>query len=133
MLNGGPAVEFFKAMAPNPKNALIFVSYQAQGTLGRKVRDGAPEVNIVNRDGRIENIKVNMEKFIIDGFSGHSDRRQLLSFLRNINPRPRNVILNHGEADSIYKFGSLIRSDRAKLGYRPNVYTPSILDSLRVA
>lgn len=133
MLNGGPAVEFFKAMAPNPKNALIFVSYQAQGTLGRKVRDGAPEVNIVNKDGRIENIKVKMENFIIDGFSGHSDRRQLLSFLRNINSRPRNVILNHGEADSIYKFGSLIRSDRAKLGYRPNVYTPSILDSLRVA
>lgn len=133
MLNGGPAVEFFKAMAPDPKNAIIFVSYQAQGTLGRKVRDSQGSVSIINRDGRVENIEVRMEKHVIDGFSGHSDRSQLVSFLRNINPRPRNVILNHGEAESISKFSSWIRSDRGRIGYRPNVYTPSILDSLRVA
>lgn len=133
MLNGGPAVEYFKAMAPDPKNAIIFVSYQAQGTLGRKVRDNASQVSIVNRDGRIENIEIRMDRYIIDGFSGHSDKNELLRFLRNINPRPRNVVLNHGEAESIHNFGKLLRSDRVRLGYKPYVYTPSILDSLRVA
>jgi len=78
MLNGGPAVEFFKTMAPDPKNAIIFVSYQAEGTLGRKVRDGAKEVQILDRDGRVESIQINMEVEAVEGFSGHSDRKAIV-------------------------------------------------------
>ncbi|ACP45642.1 beta-lactamase domain protein [Sulfolobus islandicus Y.G.57.14] len=131
MLNGGPAVEFFKTMAPDPKNAIIFVSYQAEGTLGRKVRDGAKEVQILDRDGRVESIQINMEVEAVEGFSGHSDRRQLFNFLRTIEPKPKNIILNHGEASAIKAFANYIRDDR--LGYKPFIYTPAILDSLRVA
>ncbi|MFP3165556.1 MAG: beta-CASP ribonuclease aCPSF1, partial [Acidianus sp.] len=101
MLNGGPAVEFFKAMAPDSKNSIVFVSYQAEGTLGRKVRDGAKEVQIIGRDGRVENIQINMEVKVVDGFSGHSDRRQLLKFLHDLTPKPKNIILDHGEYNSM--------------------------------
>ncbi len=135
MLNGGPAVEFFKALAPDPRNSIVFVSYQAEGTLGRKVRDGASEVQVINRDGRVENITIRMEKYAIDGFSGHSDKRQLLNFLRDLTPKPKNIILNHGEASSIRAFVKLIENPREKerLGIRnANIYAPSILDSLRV-
>jgi len=132
MLNGGPAVEFFKALAPDPRNAIVFVSYQAEGTLGRKVRDGAREVQIIDRDGRVESIQIQMEVKAIEGFSGHSDRRQLLSFLKNIEPKPKNIILNHGEANSIRTFANFIKEEN-RLGYRANIYTPNILDSLRVA
>ncbi len=135
MLNGGPAVEFFKALAPDPRNSIVFVSYQAEGTLGRKVRDGASEVQVINRDGRVENITIRMERYAIDGFSGHSDKRQLLNFLRDLTPKPKNIVLNHGEASSIRAFMRIIENPREKerLGIKnSNIYAPSILDSLRV-
>lgn len=136
MLNGGPAVEFFKYLAPDPKNSLVFVSYQAEGTLGRKVRDGAKEIQVVGRDGRVESIKVNLDHTPIDGFSGHSDRRQLLKFLEDMVPKPRNIILNHGESSAIRAFSKVLENprERDRLGIRSsNIYAPSILDSLRVA
>ncbi|ARM76006.1 beta-CASP ribonuclease aCPSF1 [Acidianus manzaensis] len=135
MLNGGPAVEFFKNMAPDEKNTIIFVSYQAEGTLGRKVRDGAKEVQIINRDGRIENIQINMKSVPIDGFSGHSDRRQLLRFLQTMSPKPKNIILDHGEASAISIFKKYISSPKEKerLGIKEaTIYDPDILDSIRV-
>jgi len=57
--------------------------------------------------------------------------RQLFNFLRTIEPKPKNIILNHGEASAIKAFANYIRDDR--LGYKPFIYTPAILDSLRVA
>ncbi|QKQ99887.1 beta-CASP ribonuclease aCPSF1 [Metallosphaera tengchongensis] len=135
MLNGGPAVEFFKQLAPDSKNSIIFVSYQAEGTLGRKVRDGAREIQIIGRDGRIDNIKVNMEVKAIDGFSGHSDQRQLLKFLEDIAPKPKNILLNHGEPTAIREFKKRISFNREKerLGLRTSsIYDPGILDSIRI-
>lgn len=129
MMNGGASVEFFKALAPDTRNSLLFVSYQAEGTLGRKIRDGIKEVQLVDRDGRVDNIKVNLEVKTIEGFSGHSDNRQLRSFLEKVSPRPRRVILNHGEHGAIDRFAHEIKRDR-RLNI-PQVLTPSILDSIR--
>lgn len=81
MLVGGPSVEYFKQLAPDPKNSIIFVSYQAEGTLGRQVQRGLREIPIVGEDGRTEVINVNMEVHTIDGFSGHADRRELMSYV----------------------------------------------------
>ncbi|EZQ04762.1 MULTISPECIES: beta-CASP ribonuclease aCPSF1 [Acidianus] len=134
MLNGGPAVEFFKEMASDARNSLVFVSYQAEGTLGRKIRDGAREVQIINRDGRVENITIQMEIKSVEGFSGHSDQTQLLKFLEHMSPKPRNILLNHGEASAISEFRDLLNRNRKRLGlWNTNVYAPTILDSLRVA
>jgi len=134
MLNGGPAVEFFKTMASDSKNSIIFVSYQAEGTLGRKVREGVKEIQIIDRDGRVENIKIEMEVNHVEGFSGHSDRRQLLHYLRNLSAKPRNLVLNHGEPNAIESFRRQVDREKEKLGLRgTKIYTPQILDSLRVA
>lgn len=92
MLNGGPVMEYLKAWSDDEKNTLIFVGYQAEGTLGRKIQKGWKEVNVGRQD-----IKINMRVETCEGFSGHSDRNQLLNFVKNLSPKPKRIILNHGE------------------------------------
>ncbi|RLF16904.1 MAG: beta-CASP ribonuclease aCPSF1 [Thermoprotei archaeon] len=102
MLTGGPSVEYLKNLAEDPKNMLIFVSYQIEGTLGRRimdiVRSGEKEVIVPLSSGsRLEYLTIKMEVHAIEGFSGHSDRKQLINFVRNLRPRPERIIVNHGE------------------------------------
>jgi len=134
MLTGGPAVEYFKLLAPNPNNSLVFVSYQVEGTLGRRVKDGAREVAFVNERGKVEIIKVRMQVYAIEGFSGHSDRRQLLDYLRHVEPKPSTIFLVHGEKSVIQSFANDITRLRPKI-YLGNaeVKVPSILDSYTLA
>ena len=106
MLNGGPVFEYLKALAPDEKNALIFVGYQAEGTMGRRIQKGWREVPFGGR----ESIMINMEIVTVDGFSGHSDRRELINYISHIQPRPEKIFTIHGEenktidlASSIYK------------------------------
>ncbi len=131
MLTGGPAVEYFRLMAPDPKNSLIFVNYQVEGTLGRRVRDGLKNVNIVVGD-KLETVNVNMEIHSVEGFSGHSDHRQLIAYLAYINPKPRRVILNHGEPQAIKALEASIKKKLRGSRLPPDVeiYTPRILDSI---
>jgi len=137
MLTGGPAVEYFKLMAPNPKNSLIFVSYQVEGTLGRKIKDGLREVTFVGSNGKIQVIKVNMEVHSVEGFSGHSDREQLLEYLRMVSPKPSKIFLVHGEQNSINSLKNEIirRNRKGRLGLRSGteIVVPKILDSYTLA
>lgn len=97
MLEGGPVLEYFKNIAPIQKNKILFVSYQVNGTLGRRVLDGAKQVSLIGKNGKIEvsNINCTIEK--LDGFSGHSDYNQLISFVHKLRPKLRRVLVNHGE------------------------------------
>ena len=63
----------------------------------------------------------------MEGFSGHSDRRQLLAYIENIKPRPKNIILNHGEPSAIK---SLAKKIEKTYGNEFKVYRPKILESL---
>lgn len=132
MLTGGPAVEYLKMLAEDPKNTLIFVSYQVEGTLGRKIKDGMREIPIVTREGKVDILKISLRVESVEGFSGHSDRRQLLAFLQNVKPRPKTIILNHGESSKIMALAKTIRtlSDRRNYGFE--VYAPKVMESLRV-
>ena len=127
MLTGGPSVEYLKMMARDEENALIFVSYQVEGTLGRKIKDGQREIVTFTPEGKVEVLKIKLKVFSIEGFSGHSDRRQLLSFLNNISPKPERVILIHGEESKVLALANTVR----RMGFE--VYAPRIMDSLRVA
>ncbi|MBC7081288.1 MAG: beta-CASP ribonuclease aCPSF1 [Thermoplasmatales archaeon] len=105
MLNGGPIMEYFKAWADDSRSTLIFVGYQAEGTLGRKLQRGNREIILGDKEIKVE---INIET--CEGFSGHSDRNQLMNFIKNISPKPKRIILNHGEetkcmdlAASLYK------------------------------
>ena len=71
-------MEYFKNWAHEERNSLCFVGYQAEGTLGRRLQKGFGEVPMLI-NGKTEIVKID-EMVTIDGFSGHSDRRQLLDF-----------------------------------------------------
>jgi len=130
MLTGGPAVEYFKMMAGDPRNTLIFVNYQVKGTLGRRIRDGEREIQVPEENGRIATIKVNMEVQSVEGFSGHSDRRQLVRFLESLPNAPKRVILNHGEPTAIQTLASEIRRSRDGRIRYVEIITPAVLDTI---
>ncbi|MDK6027822.1 beta-CASP ribonuclease aCPSF1 [Ignisphaera sp. 4213-co] len=134
MLTGGPAVEYFKLMAPNPNNSMIFVNYQVEGTLGRRIRDGAREIAFVNEKGKVEILRVKMQVYSIEGFSGHSDRHQLLDYLRHVQPKPSRIILVHGEKNAIASLANEVEKRRKFLGIGDaTVLTPNLLDSVTLA
>jgi uncharacterized protein len=96
MLEGGPSVEYFKEIAPSPINKILFVSYQINGTLGRRVLDGTMnEVSMLDKNGKLKVVPVRCHTQKMDGFSGHSDFNQIMSFVAKI--RPKRVLVNHGE------------------------------------
>ena len=107
MLVGGASVEYFREFAGNKKNSLIFVCYQGVGSLGRQVQEGVKEFKMEN-DGKEELVKVNMEINTIDGLTAHSGRNQLLAFINNCQPRPKKVIINHGEVNKCLDLASTI-------------------------
>jgi KH/beta-lactamase-domain protein len=117
MLEGGPSVEYFKELAQSPKNKIIFVSYQINGTLGRRVLDGnISEVSMMDKSGKVKVIPVRCQTQKIDGFSGHSDFNQILSFVHKV--KPKRVLVNHGERSKSENVASAIYS---KLKIRSSV------------
>ena len=95
------------------KSSIIFVGYQAEGTLGKLLVEGGKDVVLFG-----EEIHVNAEIYNLEGFSGHADQDGLFSWLAGFRQKPKQIFLVHGEEDSKKDFGKLI-SD--KLGYDPVV------------
>jgi len=97
MLEGGPVIEYFKSLADDEKNTVIFVSYQIEGTLGRRVQKGLSEVTMMSSEGKMDVAKVRLRVESIEGFSGHSDRRQIINYITHLKPKPERVLVCHGE------------------------------------
>ena len=109
MLEGGPSVEYFKEIAPSPNNKILFVSYQINGTLGRRVLDGTMnEVSMLDKNGKLKVVPVRCHTQKMDGFSGHSDFNQIMNFVAKI--RPKRVLVNHGERSKSENVASAIYS-----------------------
>jgi len=107
MLEGGPSVEYFKEIAPSDRNRIIFVSYQINGTLGRRVLDGTMnEVSMLDKNGKLKVIPVRCETKRIDGFSGHSDFNQIINFVSRV--KPKRVLVNHGEKSKSESIASAV-------------------------
>ena len=81
----------------NPNNTILFVGYQAPGTLGRKIVDGAEKVKIFG-----EEIAINARIEYIEGYSGHADQEGLLNFIYSFFRKPKHIFLVHGEEESQY-------------------------------
>ncbi|MEK6844230.1 MAG: beta-CASP ribonuclease aCPSF1 [Nanoarchaeota archaeon] len=96
MLNGGASVEYFRHMADNPKNLLVFGCFQGAGSLGRHVQEGAKEVSL-GKDYSNDMLKVNLQVETLNGLSSHSGRNELMQHISRIIPRPKKIIINHGE------------------------------------
>ncbi|MCX6798805.1 MAG: beta-CASP ribonuclease aCPSF1 [Candidatus Diapherotrites archaeon] len=115
MLTGGASLEYLYKMAENPNNTLIFVGYQGEGSLGRKIQGGMRSMPISDRkSGKTRALNINMRVETVEGFSGHSDRNQLLAYVRNLKPKPKRAIVNHGERMAVSDFAKTI-SNRFKL------------------
>jgi len=113
MLVGGASVEYFKEFAGNKDNSIVFVCYQGVGSLGRQVQEGIKETRMIV-EGKEERVEVNMEVYTIKGFTAHSGRNEIMSFFNNMRPRPKRVIINHGEisksldlASALYKLNRM--------------------------
>ncbi|MCK4647873.1 beta-CASP ribonuclease aCPSF1, partial [Candidatus Pacearchaeota archaeon] len=126
MLVGGASVEYFREFAGNEKNSIIFVCYQGLGSLGRQVQDGL-DVTRMMVDGREETVKIEMQVHTITGFSAHAGRNEILSFFNNMSPRPKRIIVNHGEVSKSLDLASALYKIN-----RVETNVPRILDTLRL-
>ena len=79
----------------NPINTILFVGYQAPGTLGRRIVDGQKNIKIFGED-----IAVKAQIEYIEGYSGHADQKQLLNFVKAFQKKPKHIFLVHGEEES---------------------------------
>ena len=127
MLEGGPVLEYFKNIAPHKQNKILFVSYQVNGTLGRRVLDGSRQVSILGKEGKVEVITINCGIERLDGFSGHSDYNQLMSFVQRLRPKLRRVLVNHGEKKKSENLSASIRRM-----YRVASHYPQIQEAIRL-
>jgi metallo-beta-lactamase family protein len=87
----------------NPLNSLVFVGYQAEGTLGRILLDGAKKVKLLG-----EEINVALEIYDLEGFSGHADQKMLMKWIRKFKIKPKKIFLVHGEEEASKALSDLI-------------------------
>ncbi|TRO47867.1 beta-CASP ribonuclease aCPSF1 [Candidatus Bathyarchaeota archaeon] len=127
MLEGGPVIEYFKNWASDEKNTIIFVSYQIEGTMGKRVQKGVNEVTMMDNEGKMAVVQVKMQTESIEGFSGHSDRRQLINYLTHLKPKPERIFVCHGEKSKIMNVAGFLDH---KAGI--NTVVPSILETFRL-
>jgi len=97
MMSGGPSLDYFNRLADDEKNSLIFVGYQSPLSLGHKIQRGMKEVPTTGEDGKTKVLNVRMRIETVEGFSGHSDRHQLMAFMSNLRPTPERVFTCHGD------------------------------------
>ncbi|ELZ92260.1 MULTISPECIES: beta-CASP ribonuclease aCPSF1 [Haloferax] len=128
MVTGGPIMSWLRHVGPDPKSRLVFVGYQAQGTLGRRIQNGWDEIPVNGRDGmgRSDTLKLKMDVETVDGFSGHADRQGLENFVKTMNPRPEKVLCVHGDERSVQDLSSALYHD-----YNMRTFAPKNLETFR--
>ena len=112
MATGGRVLHHLAAALPDPRNTVLFVGYQAAGTRGRQLVDGAKEVRI---HGRSVSVNANIAK--IDSMSAHADRGEILRWLGTLASAPRRVCLVHGEPGPMDMLKATIRE---RLSWTPH-------------
>jgi KH/beta-lactamase-domain protein len=127
MLEGGPVIEYFKSLAESDKNAIIFVSYQIEGTLGRRVQKGLTDATMMTSEGKLDVVKVRLHVDSIEGFSGHSDRRQIINYLVQLKPSPEKVFVCHGEKAKCLSIANFIQR-RCEV----ETIVPTIMETFRL-
>ncbi len=106
MVTGGPIMSWLKLLGGDPENTLMFVGYQAQGTLGRRIQSGRREIPFSDRGSQERELTLRLNVDSVSGFSGHADRNGLEDFVRTMNPRPEEVLCVHGDESSTDQLSS---------------------------
>ena len=123
MCDAGRVRHHLKHNLWRPESTVLFVGYQAVGTLGRILADGVESVKLFN-----ETIQVEAEIDTLPGISGHADKDGLISWLRGFREKPKFVFVNHGDPDSADAFTACLNKE---LGYRAFApYSGAVFDLL---
>ncbi len=123
MCTGGRIKHHLAHNLERPETTLLFVGYQAPGTLGRQILEGADEVRLFNR-----RVKVRARVRQLGGFSGHADQRQLLRWAKTLRQPPKHCFVTHGEPASSRALADKLAAD---LGWA--VSTPALMDQAALA
>jgi metallo-beta-lactamase family protein len=105
MCEGGRILHHLRHGLGNERNTVLFVGYQADGTLGRRILDGAETVNIFG-----EPVRRRAEVVALGGFSAHADQREILDWVGALEPRPKRIFLVHGEPDAAEVLAGRLRA-----------------------
>ena len=107
MCESGRILHHLKNNVEDPRNAVVIVGYQAENTLGRRIVERATELKIFGQF-----YKMNAERVVLNTFSGHADKGDLLNFVSNVGSRCKTFVLAHGERQSIMDLAENIRALR---------------------
>ena len=107
MCTGGRIKHHLVTNISRPESTILFVGYQAVGTLGRQIVDGVKRVRIL---GQYYEVKARIIQ--LGGFSSHADREGLLKWLSALTKAPRRVFVVHGEPEATKNFGEFIRANK---------------------
>ena len=126
MLVGGPSVQYLRELADNPKNSLVFTCYQGEGSLGNRILQGG-EREIKFKEGmREEVVPIKMEVHKLE-ITAHSDRKELTNYVYKCTPKPKKVIVCHGENSRCLDLASSVHKMN-----RIETNAPRNLDALRL-
>jgi hypothetical protein len=95
--------------------------------MGSRVQKGLGDVPIINSNGKMEVTKVEMQVESVRGFSGHSDRRQLVNYIQRVKPKPERIIVLHGE-----KSKSMSMAHLFKRKYNVDALVPEVLETIKL-
>ncbi len=110
MCEGGRMRHHLRESLPDHRNTLMFVGYQAQGTLGRVLKDGARRVRISGTD-----VAVRAHVRDLPGYSAHADRGELLDWIAARQPISGSIFLIHGETESLRALGDTLKETHASV------------------
>jgi len=126
MVEGGPIMSWLRHVGGQPDGKMVFVGYQAQGTLGRRIQNGRKDLPMNGDRGRADSLSLEMDVETVDGFSGHADRQGLENFVRTMNPRPEKVLCVHGDESSTQDLSSALYHE-----FNMRTFAPKNLETFR--
>ncbi|HME92329.1 MAG TPA: MBL fold metallo-hydrolase, partial [Myxococcaceae bacterium] len=121
MATGGRVLHHLKHRLPDPKNTVLFVGYQAEGTRGRRLVDGEREIRILG-----QMVKVNAQIVSVSGFSAHADWQEMLRWMKGFQSPPKQTLLVHGEPPALEG----LRARVAATGW--SVHVPDYLETVQL-
>ena len=126
MVTGGPIMSWLELLGSNPDNTLLFVGYQAEGTLGRRIQSGWTEVQLDGWGGRAGRVTLELRIESVSGFSGHADRAGLERYVKEMNPRPERILCVHGDHRATDELSSALYQQ-----FNVRTYQPRNLETFR--
>lgn len=126
MLTGGRILHHIEQRLPDPDTLLCLVGYQAPGTRGQRLQQGARTLRMHGRD-----IPVNARFLSIHGLSGHADQGELLRWIKTAHKLPKWVFVTHGEPDSSRALASRLEAEIGATAVAPRLFSSYEIDAIR--